>query len=168
MTDCTLFKLAVTFPLHELLHFKILIKAEPPVTSWFPLIAGAAANIKEGVTSLTWGQCVKLDKRLFVCVDSRFDFLTSAWGQTDVSPTHQTPAARLRAKDSEVPQRACTHEASERCFPVNVSLLCQTSDGHRTGSAKSSSTCGHIDCYRETFCKALCLFTWRSHRATGH
>lgn len=67
MTDCTLFKLPVTFPLGELLHFKILIKAEPPVTSWFPQIAVAAANIKEGVTSLSWGQGVKLDNRLFVC-----------------------------------------------------------------------------------------------------
>lgn len=66
MTDCTLFKLAVTFPLSELLHFKILIKAEPPVTSWFPLIAEAAAHIKERVTSLSWGQGVKLDNRLCV------------------------------------------------------------------------------------------------------
>lgn len=62
-----LFKLQVTFPLHELLHFKILIKAELPVTSQFPLIAEAAANIKEIVTSLSWGQGVKLDNRLFVC-----------------------------------------------------------------------------------------------------
>lgn len=67
MTDCTLFKLWVTFPLRELLHYKILIKAEPPVTSWFPLMAEAAANIKAGVTSLNWGQGVKLDNRLFVC-----------------------------------------------------------------------------------------------------
>lgn len=89
MTDCTLFKLTVTFPLCELLHFKILIKAEPPVTFWFPLIAEAAAYIKEGVTSLSWGQGVKLDNRLFVYVDSLFDFLTSAWGQKDVSAAQQ-------------------------------------------------------------------------------
>lgn len=67
MTDCTLFKLPVTFPLCELLYFKILIKAEPPVISWFPAIAEAAADMKEGVTSLSWGQGVKLDNRLFVC-----------------------------------------------------------------------------------------------------
>lgn len=68
MTDCTLFKLPVTFPLRELLHFEILIKAEPPVTSWFPPIAEAAANIKEeGVPSLSWGRGVKLDNRLFDC-----------------------------------------------------------------------------------------------------
>lgn len=98
MTDCTLFKLPATFPLCELLHFKILIKAEPPVTSWFPLIAEAAANIKGGVTSLSWGQGVKLDNRLFVCVDSLFDFLTSAWGQKDVSAAHQTTSDSNRGQ----------------------------------------------------------------------
>ena len=36
MTECTLFKLPATFPLRELLHFKILIEAEPTVTPRFP------------------------------------------------------------------------------------------------------------------------------------
>lgn len=67
MTDCTLFKPRITFPLCELLHYKILIETELPTTPWFPLMSEAAVNIKAGVTSLNWGQGVKLDNRLFVC-----------------------------------------------------------------------------------------------------
>lgn len=67
MTDCTLFKPRITFPLCELLHYKIFIETELPATPWFPLMSEAAVNIKAGVTSLNWGQGVKLDNRLFVC-----------------------------------------------------------------------------------------------------
>lgn len=67
MTECTLFKPRVTFPLCELLYYKILIEAEPSVTPWFPLMSEAAVNVEAGVTSLNWGQGVKLHNRLFVC-----------------------------------------------------------------------------------------------------
>lgn len=67
MTERTRFKPRITFPLCELLYYKILIEAELSVTPWFPLMSEAAVNIKAGVASLNWGQGVKLHNRLFVC-----------------------------------------------------------------------------------------------------
>lgn len=55
------------FPFMNFSISEILIKAEPPVTSWFPLAAAAATNIKADAASLSWGQGVKLDNWLFVC-----------------------------------------------------------------------------------------------------
>lgn len=130
MTERTLFKLLLTFPLAELLHFKILIKAEPPVTSWFPAIAEAAANIKGGVTSLSWGQGVKLDNRLFVCGFSLWfpDLSMKPKGCERCLHT-RPPVTRLKgAKDSEVPQQPFhSYEASRNYFlALQMLILWQT------------------------------------------
>lgn len=120
MTDCTLFKLPVTFPLRELLHFKILIKAEPVVTSWFPPTAEAAANIKRGVTSLRWGQGVKLDNRLFVCGVSLWFPDLSMGPKGCEPPGHQW--LKTEAKAYEVTQQAF-HRQPQKTVSWNYGCL---------------------------------------------
>lgn len=173
MTDCTLFKLSVTFPLHELLHFKILIKAEPPVTSWFPLIAEAAANIKGGVTSLSWGQGVKLDNRLFVA--SLFDFLTSAWGQKDVSTAQQAPNRPRTLKSHnrhfilqghQIPFPGVT-DAYSLTNKLRLLLMCLVKVLYTWECMNCLKNqlllCTDISVNEILTCLVLCLFTWRSY-----
>lgn len=102
MTDCALFKLPVTFPLCKLLHFKILIGAELPVTSWFPLIAEAAAGMKEGGTSLRGGQGVKLHNRLFVWAFSLW-FPDLVGVQKDVSSAQQAAIGSTQGQGQRTP-----------------------------------------------------------------
>lgn len=128
MTDCTLFKLPVTFPLRELLHFKILIKAELPVTSRFPLIAEAAASLKEAAAEF------KLRSRCKTWQSTVCPWLLSliSWPQHEAKrmwALHiRPPVTQLQAKDSEVPQQTFhSYETSRNDFlALQMLILWQT------------------------------------------